>query len=118
MENEIKKVQNEEEVTENDLLKAAPYLFDKEMSLKAKGLLSLMLSLPKDWLFSAERLCDLSSDGSYSTNAALKELEDLGYLSREKLHKNGYFTYYYNIYQTSQKNVVREKDASIQSKQD
>lgn len=105
MENEIKNEVQNEEVTEIDQLKAAPYLFDKEMSLKAKGLLSLMLSLPKDWFFSAENLRRLSSDGSHSTDAALKELEHLGYLSREKMHKNGHFTYLYNISKTSKKNA-------------
>ena len=47
---------------------------EKEMSLKAKGLLSLMLSLPDAWDYSAAGLVKLSKDGKDSVNGALKEL--------------------------------------------
>ena len=68
---------------------------EKKMSLKAKGLLSLMLSLPEDWNFSAEGLATLSKDGRDGVNAALKELEKFGYLERKQLFsKAGKFTGY------------------------
>jgi len=59
---------------------------EKGMSLKAKGLLSLMLSLPENWDYSAAGLVTLSKDGKDSVNAALKELEKFGYLRRTQAY--------------------------------
>ena len=53
---------------------------EREMSLKAKGLLSLMLSLPDEWDYSVRGLVTLSKDGKASVMNALSELEDFGYL--------------------------------------
>ena len=55
---------------------------EKEMTLRAKGLLSLMLSLPDDWDYSIAGLCTLSKDGKDSVMNALLELEEFGYLVR------------------------------------
>lgn len=73
----------------------------KEMSLKAKGLLSLMLSLPEEWDYSVVGLCTLSKDGKDSVMNALQELEDFGYLSRTKLtdDKGRFAGYDYDIYE-------------------
>lgn len=57
---------------------------EKEMSLKAKGLLSLMLSLPDDWNYSVSGLVTLSKDGKDSVMAGLGELEKFGYLKRDR----------------------------------
>ena len=57
---------------------------DKNLSLKAKGLLSMMLSLPDGWGYSVEGLVKLSSDGRESIMAALKELEKFKYLKRSQ----------------------------------
>lgn len=75
---------------------------EKEMSLKAKGLLSLMLSLPDTWDYSAAGLVKLSKDGKDSVNGALKELEVFGYLKREQaFNTNGTFAgYNYEIYES------------------
>lgn len=61
---------------------------DKNLSLKAKGLLSMMLSLPNGWGYSVEGLAKLSSDGRASVMAALKELEKLHYLKRSQARDN------------------------------
>lgn len=58
---------------------------EKEMSLKAKGLLSLMLSLPDDWDYSVAGLATLSKDGKDSVITALKELEKFKYLKRTRV---------------------------------
>lgn len=58
---------------------------EKDMSLKAKGLLSLMLSLPDTWDYSVAGLVKLSKDGKDSVMTALAELEKFGYLSRTQL---------------------------------
>lgn len=54
------------------------------MSLKAKGLLSMMLSLPDDWNYSVSGLVKLSKDGKDSVMSALAELEEFGYLLRTR----------------------------------
>lgn len=74
---------------------------ERRMSLKAKGLLSLMLSLPEDWDYSAAGLVTLSKDGKDSVNAALKELEKFGYLRRtQAIDARGKFSgYNYEIFE-------------------
>ena len=57
---------------------------DNNLSLKAKGLLSMMLSLPDGWGYSVEGLVKLSSDGRESIMATLKELEKFKYLKRSQ----------------------------------
>lgn len=73
---------------------------EKQMTLKAKGLLSLMLSLPEDWDYSIAGLVSLSKDGKDSVISALKELEDFGYLKRDiiKNDKGQFDGYHYSIY--------------------
>lgn len=74
---------------------------ERGMSLKAKGLLSLMLSLPENWDYSAAGLVTLSKDGKDSVNAALKELEKFGYLRRtQAIDASGKFSgYNYEIFE-------------------
>lgn len=62
------------------------HLKDRSISLKAKGLLSLILSLPDGWVYTIKGLATLSSDGLDSTRAALKNLEDHGYVVRRQLY--------------------------------
>ena len=77
---------------------------EKEMSLKAKGLLSLMLSLPDEWDYSVNGLAALSKDGKDSVMNTLTELEQFGYLKRTKLcdEKGRYAGYDYDIYEKPQ----------------
>ena len=73
---------------------------DKRLSWKAKGLLSLMLSLPDNWDYSIAGLRTLSSDGETSTRSAIKELEEYGYLTRRKIRENGkIIDWEYNVYE-------------------
>ena len=88
---------------------------EKKMSLKAKGLLSLMLSLPDDWDYSVSGLATLSKDGKDSIMSALQELEKFGYLTRVRLtNDKGQFTgIEYNIYEQPQtENPISEKPIS------
>lgn len=79
---------------------------EKQMSLKAKGLLSMMLSLPDEWDYSEIGLSKLSKDGVGSTAKALDELESFGYLRRVQCKdSNGKFCgYEYDIFETPQTN--------------
>lgn len=73
---------------------------EKEMSLKAKGLLSLMLSLPDDWDYSINGLCVICKESQTAIRSTLGELEQFGYLLRERVQdKNGRFDYLYNIFE-------------------
>lgn len=65
---------------------------DKEMSLKAKGLLCLMLSLPDEWDYTLAGLTALSSDGIDGTRSALNELECKGYFRRNIIKDAGRFS--------------------------
>lgn len=77
---------------------------EKEMSLKAKGLLSLMLSLPEEWDYSANGLAALSKDGKDSIKKTLVELEKFGYLKRTRAtDASGRFAgYNYDIFEKPQ----------------
>ena len=55
------------------------------MSLKAKGLLSYMLSLPDDWDYSLKELTTGCRDGLDSVRTAVLELEEHGYVRRQKV---------------------------------
>lgn len=80
---------------------------EKGMSLKAKGLLSLMLSLPEDWNYSVSGLVTLSKDGKDSVMSALAELEKFGYLVRYRtVDQMGRFSgVEYDIYEQPQKEI-------------
>lgn len=84
---------------------------ERKMSLKAKGLLSLMLSLPDDWDYSVAGLTTLSKDGKDGVMTALAELEKFGYLTRERVvNDRGQFDgIEYNIYERPQENPIAEK---------
>ena len=88
---------------------------EKGMSLKAKGLLSLMLSLPDDWDYSISGLVSLSKDGKDSVMSALSELEKFGYLIRNRtINSKGQFSgIEYNIFEQPQKEIpIAEKQNS------
>ena len=58
---------------------------EKDMSLKAKGLLSLILSLPEEWDYTLAGLAMLSKDGKDSVRTALTELEEFGYVETARI---------------------------------
>lgn len=92
---------------------------EKAMSLKAKGLLSLMLSLPDDWNYSIAGLVALSKDGKDSVMSALSELEKFGYLSRSQVvNSKGQFSgVEYDIYEQPQLEIsFAEKEKSVKQK--
>lgn len=77
------------------------FLRNKEMSLKAKGLLALCLSLPDDWDYSINGLVAISKENLTAIRSGLKELEQHGHLKRNRLKDNrGKFMYEYVIYET------------------
>lgn len=76
------------------------HLRDRNLSFKAKGLLSFMLSLPEDWDYSISGLVSVSKENIKAIRSTLKELEDNHYLIRERINlPNGKFDYDYSIYE-------------------
>ena len=61
------------------------HLRDKSLSLKAKGLLSLMLSLPEEWDYTTKGLARICKDGVDSICAGVRELEEHGYVIRQRV---------------------------------
>ena len=72
------------EKTRNYTVMSNYHLRDKSLSLKAKGLLSLMLSLPEDWDYTTKGLARICKDGVDSICATVRELEGAGYIVRER----------------------------------
>ena len=58
---------------------------DMSLSLKAKGLLSLMLSLPENWDYTMKGLARICKDGIDSISGGIRELEAHGYLIRARV---------------------------------
>lgn len=65
------------------------HLHDKRLSLKAVGLLSIVLSLPDDWHYTVKGLVGSVKDGKDSVESAIKELKKNGYLRVDKIYPNG-----------------------------
>ena len=87
------------------------HLRNKEMSLKAKGLLSLILSLPPEWNYSLAGLCAICKESQTAMRSALKELETNRYLVRKRQKNSlGHFEYEYIVYELPHtENVYTEK---------
>ena len=82
------------------------HLRDKNLTLKAKGLLSVILSLPDDWKYSIAGLAAICKEGTSAVKSALQELTDAGYVTVTKLYPNqtetGRIEYVYDIHETPQ----------------
>lgn len=61
------------------------HLRNRDLSLKAKGLLSQMLSLPEEWDYSVEGLSRINREGVDAIRTGVRELEEHGYLERRRL---------------------------------
>lgn len=92
---------------------------DKNMSLKAKGLLSMMLSLPDNWNYSVEGLVTICKESKTSIQSTLKELEDLKYLKRTRTQNTkGQFKYIYDIYEKPQtENTCTDNISQLNTKE-
>ena len=82
------------------------HLRDKTITLKAKGLLSVILSLPDDWKYSIAGLAAICKEGQSAVKSALQELTEAGYVTVTKLYPNqtetGRIEYVYDIHETPQ----------------
>lgn len=89
------------------------HLKEKRMSLKAKGLLSEMLSLPDEWDYSISGLVAINKENETSIKTTLDELKHFKYLVVTKLlpneTKSGRIEYIYDIYEKPQKQEVEKQ---------
>jgi hypothetical protein len=84
------------------------HLRDRALSLKGKGLLSLMLSLPENWDYTLKGLATICKDGIDSVRKGVSELEEHGYLTRRRIrHDNGQLgDIEYTILEVPSKNIT------------
>ena len=73
------------ERTHNYTVMSNHHLRDKGLSLKSKGLLSQMLSLPEDWDYTLAGLAKINAEGRDAIRAAVQELERAGYIRRSRV---------------------------------
>lgn len=89
------------------------YIFDVRLSLKAKGLLTMMLSRPDDWVFYMDELQTHSADGEKSLRAGFKELQEHGYVKKFPVYENRkitkWITVVYEVSQTLEPPVLAQK---------
>lgn len=86
---------------------------EKDMSLKAKGLLSFMLSLPDDWDYSVAGLVACCKENETAIKNALNELQEFGYLKVTKLmpskdENRARIEYVYDIFERPQEDKKQE----------
>ena len=84
------------------------HLRDKRLSLKAKGLLSQMLSLPENWDYTLTGLCYINKESKDAIRTAIHELEQAGYIRRRQTtDSSGKFSSNeYTIYEQPQEETV------------
>lgn len=78
------------------------HLRDRRLTLKAKGLMTMVLSLSDDWEYSISGLAAICKEGKSAVKSALKELKDYGYLTITKIPPtkgNASFDYLYEFYE-------------------
>lgn len=92
------------------------HLRDKRLSLKAKGLLSIMLSLPDDWDYSMPGLVAICKENQTAVKTALNELKSNGYLQITKEYptseNGGRIAFIYDIFEQPQNNQQQAKQPS------
>lgn len=86
------------------------HLQDRNLSYKAKGLLSFMLSLPEDWDYSMKGLVAVSKENIKAIRTILNELKEHGYLEIQQTRGDkGYYKYEY---------IIREIPLEVEKQQD
>lgn len=98
------------------------HLRDKNLTLKAKGLLSMVLSLPNDWDYSVMGLASICKECETSIKSALKELKANGYLEVLKRMPNetnsGRYEYIYDFYEVPRSRMDNDERSQPQVKQE
>lgn len=92
--------------TKNYTVMSNEHLKDRRLSLKAKGLLSVMLSLPDTWDYSISGLVSICKESETAVKSTLNELKSCGYLVVTKKMpdetESGRIEYVYDIFEHAQ----------------
>ena len=92
------------------------HLKDMNLSLKAKGLLSIMLSLPDEWHYSVKGLKAICLESINTINGILQELEENGYLLRNRIYCNGKISEWeYVIFESKEKKKLYLENLDIKN---
>ena len=92
------------------------HLKDMNLSLKAKGLLSIMLSLPDEWHYSVKGLKAICRESINTINGILQELEENGYLLRNRIYCNGKISEWeYVIFESKEKKKLYLENLDIKN---
>ena len=87
------------------------FIFNKDLSLKAKGMLCHLLALPNEWKLYVEEVEKWHKDGKKAIYSAFKELTDNGYMKREQIRDNGKFKGYdyvvYEVPYSQKRNTIK-----------
>lgn len=106
------------EKTKNYTVMSNYHFKEKEMSLKSKGLLSLMLSLPDTWDYSIAGLVAICKENESAIKSSLKELETFGYLKISKIYpdqsESGRIEYEYQVFEKSIKQEDKKQGVENQ----
>lgn len=80
------------------------FLRDPNLSLKAKGFLATIMSLPDDWKFTVSGICEILKENDTAVRSAIKELKDNDYCSVVVLRNNGgvIVSWEYTFYENKQ----------------
>ena len=87
------------------------FIFNKDLSLKAKGMLCHLLALPNEWKLYVEEVEKWHKDGKKAIYSAFKELTENGYMKREQIRENGKFKGYdyvvYEVPYSQKRNTIK-----------
>ena len=100
------------EKTKNYTVMSNYHLKDRNLSLKAQGLLSIILSLPDDWDYSVAGLVTIVKDGKSAVQSALRELEENDYVVRRRIKddKGRILDWEYIIFENPNDNNIPEDE--------
>ena len=100
--------------TKNYTVMSNTHLRDKSLSLKAKGLLSVMLSLPDNWDYSIAGLVAICKENETAVKSALNELKNNNYVAVTKENptksNGGRIKYTYEVYEEPYKQKIEKQD--------
>ena len=109
------------EKTSNFTIMSNFHLRSKNLSLKAKGLMSEVLSFPENWHFSVSGLVSICKEGESAVKSALEELKKYGYLKVTKFNPSKsnscHYNYKYEFFECSVNDTINENNVDNSSEE-
>ena len=94
-----------------------PHLRNRQLSLRAKGLLCQMLSLPPEWNFTLQGLAYINKEGLDAITTIIHELEQAGYITRNRIRdeKGQLWEMEYTVYSSPKLNVSYGNNSIVEN---